>query len=129
MTGRKVLTWKGALALGLVLLGALGAWWALSRRAPGRVAVVEVGGEEQVRVDLTTLTEPREESFAGADGHGLTVRFSPQGVQVIQADCPDQVCVGAGLLTRSGEAAVCLPARIVVRLEGGEINEIDGVTG
>ena len=129
MTGRKVLTWKGALALGLVLLGALGAWWALSRRAPGRVAVVEVGGTEQVRVDLSTLPEPREESFTGADGHGLTVRFSPEGAQVLRADCPDQVCVGTGLLTRSGEAAVCLPARIVLRLEGGPQTEVDGVTG
>lgn len=129
MTARRLLTWKGALALGLVLLGALGAWWELSRRAPGRVAVVEVDGALTRRVELTVLTEPVEETFTGRDGLTLTVRFAPEGAQVLRADCPDQVCVHTGPLTRTGEAAVCLPARVVLRLEGGTETAVDGVTG
>lgn len=48
---------------------------------------------------------------------GKTVRFS-------QSTCPDQVCVRTGTLTRSGQVAVCLPNRAVVRLVG-KSNEVD----
>ena len=33
--------------------------------------------------------------------------------------CPDQECVQTGQLTRAGESAICLPARVTLRLEGG----------
>lgn len=42
---------------------------------------------------------------------GKTVRFA-------SSDCPDQVCVRTGTLTRAGQIAVCLPNRVVVRLVG-----------
>mgnify|MGYP002624295497 CR=1 FL=1 len=127
--GRRLLTLRGALALGLILLAALGALWALSAGSPGQVAVVEVDGTLTRRVELTALTEPVEETFTGRDGLTLTVRFAPEGAQVFRADCPDQVCVHTGPLTRTGEAAVCLPARVVLRLEGGTETAVDGVTG
>lgn len=35
-----------------------------------------------------------------------------------ESDCPDQVCVRTGKLTRAGQVAVCLPNRVIVRLVG-----------
>lgn len=52
---------------------------------------------------------------------GRTIRFS-------ESTCPDQVCVRTGTLTRSGQTAVCLPNRVIVRLRGGE-PEVDAVVG
>ena len=46
------------------------------------------------------------------------------GVQVEHADCPTQDCVHTGIITRAGQSIVCLPARIIIRLEGG--SEPDG---
>ena len=45
--------------------------------------------------------------------------FAPQGAAVTASTCPDQVCVQTGQLTRAGESAICLPARVTLRLEGG----------
>ena len=50
---------------------------------------------------------------------GKTVRFA-------SSDCPDQVCVRTGTLTRAGQIAVCLPNRVVVRLVGAG-QEVDAI--
>lgn len=42
------------------------------------------------------------------------------------SDCPTQDCVHMGEITRGGQSIVCLPARIVVQLEGGAAAD-DGV--
>ena len=53
------------------------------------------------------------------------------GLCVAASDCPTQDCVHTGTITRSGQSIVCLPARIIVRLEGGEpdVEGVDAVLG
>lgn len=128
MTGRKLLTRRGALALlGLALVCA-GGLWALSWSPAGRTAVIERDGQVVERVALASLTGPEEQTVQGASGLALTVVLSPDGAWVAESTCPDQVCVRTGRLTRAGEAAVCLPARVILRLEGGEAGA-DAITG
>ena len=55
---------------------------------------------------------------AGANGMELTCVFSQDGAAITASSCPDQTCVRTGTLTRAGEAAICLPARTVLRLTG-----------
>ena len=45
------------------------------------------------------------------------------GVRVEEADCPTQDCVHTGTITRAGQSIVCLPARIIIRLEGGPVDK------
>ena len=40
-----------------------------------------------------------------------------------EADCPTQDCVHTGTITRAGQSIVCLPARIIIRLEGGTVDK------
>ena len=35
------------------------------------------------------------------------------------SDCPDQICVRSGKLSRAGESAGCLPAVVVIKVESG----------
>ena len=51
------------------------------------------------------------------------------GVCFVQADCPDKICEKAGLLTRVGETAVCLPRQTVITVIGGQEPEVDAVAG
>ena len=44
------------------------------------------------------------------------------GLYVADADCPTQDCVHTGTITRAGQSIVCLPARIIIRLEGGTVD-------
>ena len=52
---------------------------------------------------------------------------TPEGVRFAESDCPDQVCVRSGLLTRAGQSAVCLPNRVIVRLTGAQAPAVDAV--
>lgn len=52
-------------------------------------------------------------------------------VSVIEASCKNQVCVKHGPVSRSGESIVCLPNRLVVRIEsdGAGSGKKDGSDG
>lgn len=81
----------------------------------GRVVVIEQDGEEIFRLPLTREQTIRIPSESGYN----SVQITPGGVWVAQADCPDQICVKQGKISASGESIVCLPHRLVIRLEGG----------
>ena len=38
----------------------------------------------------------------------------------MEANCGDHTCIRTGAISREGETIVCLPHRMVVRVEGGE---------
>lgn len=40
-------------------------------------------------------------------------------IAFIKSDCPDQICVDTGFLSRSGQMAACLPNGTVMRILGG----------
>ena len=55
------------------------------------------------------------------------IEITAAGVRFAESDCPDQVCVRSGLLTRAGQSAVCLPNRVIVRLTGAAAPAVDAV--
>ena len=68
-----------------------------------------------------------------ADGYQDTITLTAgditnvgKSVRFASSNCPDQVCVHTGTLTRAGQMAVCLPTRVVVRLIG-EDTTVDAV--
>lgn len=83
----------------------------------GLQAVVETDGTEVERIALDTLREPTE-LLVEANGYRLHLILSPDGVVMEESDCPTQDCVRTGTIRRSGQSIVCLPARVVVTLEG-----------
>ena len=111
--------WDGAVALCVILLASsilLGRW--RGGASDALTAVVCADGAEIDRVDLSRTDVSRERDYSG-NGYTLRVTFAPDGVQVLNADCPTQDCVHTGIIKRGGQSIVCLPARIVIRLEGG----------
>ncbi len=107
--------------LDLVLIAALllaggGLWLTRSRAQAGVTAVVLVGGEEVRRIDLTKVEAPYEIELNTIPAVTLTVE--PGAVSVSKAACRDKLCVKAGRLTKVNDSAVCLPARVTVRLIG-----------
>lgn len=49
-------------------------------------------------------------------------------VLMIAADCPDQVCLKTGAISRQGQLICCLPNQILVRLSGGQKEGLDAIT-
>lgn len=116
---KKTKIWIGIL-LSVVLLGLLG-FFALSRLGGGTIAVIRVDGQEYRRIDLARVTESYDIEISTEYGHN-TIHVEPGRIAVTQADCPDGICVAQGAIDRGGIPIVCMPHRLVVKIEGGGID-------
>ena len=119
MEEKRFLSSLGLVLCGLLVLAAGVLYLGLSLAPQGTRAIVEKSGEVVLERDLSQLTEPETFTLEGEQNIQVTVELSPQGAAVVASGCPDQVCVRTGTLTKAGETAVCLPARVTLRLEGG----------
>ena len=119
MEEKRFLSPLGLVLCGLLVLAAGVLYLGLSLAPQGTRAIVEKSGEVVLERDLSQLTEPETFTLEGEQNIQVTVELSSQGAAVVASGCPDQVCVRTGTLTKAGETAVCLPARVTLRLEGG----------
>lgn len=62
------------------------------------------------------------------DGVTNVIEIEGERVRFAQSNCPDQVCVRTGTLTRAGQMAVCLPTRVTVRILGAD-TQVDAIAG
>lgn len=119
-----------SLFLALVLIGSLCGIYFLSQREMGTFANVRVSGEDWLRVDVSNMETLEEHEIfqtfpTGEAYHRLVVG---QGdIRIIEANCPDQVCVLQGGAVASGRPVVCLPFQVVITME--QEGEFDAVTG
>lgn len=109
-----------AVLLSVVLLGLLG-FFALSRMGGGTIAVITVDGQEYKRIDLSRVTESYDIEIDTKYGHN-TVHVEPGRIAVTQANCPDGICVAQGAIDRGGVPIICMPHRLVVKIEGSGID-------
>lgn len=122
---------------GLLLLAVLLGLLALIFRHwdSGNIANVYQNGLLIRSIDLSQVTEPYSFTVTDDQGHENTIQVESGRIRVSQANCPDQICVNTGWLETGIEPIVCLPARLVIRLEksGGTVYDssaqIDGVAG
>lgn len=116
---KKTKIWIGIL-LSVVLLGLLG-FFALSHLGRGTIAVITVDGQEFRRIDLSRVTESYDIEISTKYGHN-TVHVAPGSIAVTRADCPDGICVAQGDIDRGGIPIVCMPHRLVIKIEGSGID-------
>ena len=88
----------------------------------GKTAVITQNNVVLKRIRLDQLTERFTMDYAGQypgtlEAENGCIRFS-------YAECPDQVCVHTGWISRPGQIAVCLPAGVIVKIEG-ESDDMD----
>jgi Uncharacterized protein conserved in bacteria len=117
MTARRRMftVWDAVLlAATAVLCGAL--FWAAASRGDGAQAVVEQNGTVLCRI---TLSPGQQKTTFHVPGEMHVVITAENGAAWFESsDCPDQICVRTGKLSKAGQSAVCLPAGVVLRIEG-----------
>jgi len=91
---------------------------------PGESVSVIVDGKEMYRL---SLYENRTIDVQGP--LGTTIIKVEKGHAFIQkAPCPYQTCIKMGKIRRSGDMIVCLPNRILVKIEGKDRRDLDSIT-
>lgn len=85
-------------------------------------AEITIDGKLYKQVPLTE----EEQTIEVATDHGVNIlKIHDHGIEMYEADCPDQLCVNFGFVTRKGETIVCLPHRVLVELKSDAAGESD----
>lgn len=89
---------------------------------------VEISSENKLykRIPLTTTTN---ETILVKNGLGMdVVNISDGKVKIVEADCPDKICIKDGAISEPGQILVCLPNKVVVEVKGEQNSENDAVS-
>ena len=110
---------KAILALLVLAVVASGAWIAFFRGETEDLRVViEVDGEVYASYDMDEVKGIIPISTEGGGENRLWVQEDL--VYMESANCPDQTCVKQGVIKDGTVPIVCLPHKVIVRIEGGE---------
>ena len=79
-----------------------------------KFAIVKVDGVIVRELDLTA-----EETFALESRGGKNfIAIHGGSVSVVEADCPDKICVRHGAIKNVGETIACVPHKLLIEIAG-----------
>lgn len=95
----------------------------------------QTGTQVLVKCDGTivatySLEEEGEYRIETPDGGYNLLKIEEQKAYLLDADCPDLLCVGMGKISKSGQNIICIPHKLVIEVpapRGVLENEFDGV--
>ena len=93
----------------------------LGAKHPGYVTV-RIDGEVVASYDLS------EDQEVELNGGTNTMRIEDGTVKMIQADCPDKLCMKQKAISKNRENIICLPNNIVLQIANQDESELDAVT-
>ena len=96
-------------------------------RTDGRIARIYQDGQCIRTIDLDQVAEAYEFTVAGENGAYNTIRVEPGRIAIIQASCPDKVCVHMGYISDSAAPITCLPNEVIIRITGKDTDGPDAV--
>ena len=93
-------------------------------KSEGSKVIVTIDGKEYKTFSLNddTVYTIRQE-----DGQWNTFEIKDGYVKMLEASCPDKLCVKFNKIHYNDETITCLPNRVVLRIVGGEENDIDAI--
>lgn len=126
---------RGDIFLGLALIVGLAYffvphfWEKDKETASGKLyARITVDGKPYQTVELTK--EAKEYDIKTKYGYNILKVYN-NGAQMIDADCPDKLCLTFGFVDGRGQSIVCLPHRVMVEVvdeSGSGGGDIDAVS-
>ncbi len=108
------------LLLGLAVIGYLNL-----TKEEGSKVVITMNGEVY---DMLYLKENTTYTVKGKDGTYNTFEIKDGYVDMLDASCPDKLCVNHSNIHYNNETIVCLPNKVVLQITGAGESEVDAVT-
>jgi len=112
------------IALIAIALAWFGYSWIIGNHSNEEAAFasIYVNGE---LYDKVALTEEEYEIEIRTERGYNRLKVSNYGIEMVESDCPDHICIGFGHIHSVNEKIVCLPNRIFVEIDG--ISDEEGV--
>ena len=82
-----------------------------------------------VKVDgqITGIYSLIEDQTIEINGGSNILRIEDGCADMIEADCPDRLCVKQKSISKNKESIICLPNEVIVEVESNEDSEYDAV--
>lgn len=87
-----------------------------------KIALIEVKGEEVMRLSLSPHLSPRKRSLSLDEGEAI-FDISHGKIRLLPMDgklCPKHICSKTGWIEKSWQMIICMPNKISVRIVGGK---------
>ncbi len=93
----------------------------------GNYVIISVGNLD---VAQYPLSQERESIVLSGVKGEAKLQIKEGRVRMVEAPCPNKICVGQGWKSKSGELIACVPNRVVIRIAGGVTDggEVDGIS-
>lgn len=91
-----------------------------------KTAVITQNGVEVYRINLRDVKKAYDISLN--DDYNVIIRVEHDGIRFTYSDCPDKLCIKSGKIVKGNQIAVCLPAKVSVKIIESN-NNIDAITG
>lgn len=78
-------------------------------------------------IDLTNIDEPYRITIETEDGGYNVIEVRQGSIGVVEASCPDGLCMNMGFIENSLMPVTCLPNHLVIKVIDEEAQELDGV--
>lgn len=109
---------------GIILIIALSFLFIILYRSEGSKVIITVDGKEYMTFDLN---EDTVYTIKHENGDWNTFEIKDGYVRMIDASCPDKLCVKHNEIHYNNESITCLPNRVVIGITGGEESGLDAI--
>lgn len=87
-------------------------------------ANIKISGK--VYKDIPLSSTYGEKTFVIDTDHGKnTITIKGDTIQIVEADCHDDLCVKQGAICKVGQSVICLPHELIIEIKGEESSDSD----
>ncbi len=110
----------------ILILSAAAAGYIYTHKTPGRFAEIT---QDSVLVRTVDLKQDAEFTIESPNGGYNRILVKNGAVSVVEASCPDKVCIHQGAISDRAQPIVCLPNKLVIKVTLPSRDAPDAIAG
>ena len=127
MRSRQIFKTKDVILLAILLIVAIVAFFIIHSKPNENLEAVIVKDNQTYKIiNLNEVEQPYQINIDGSIP--VIISVEKNSIYFKNSECPDKICVNTGRLSKAGDIAVCLPAKVSIELRGNQ-KEFDSITG
>ena len=95
--------------------------WSSSQQQRGGAAhaIVKIQGKPALAIDLSDEAASAKYTLKGKIGLAI-VEIKGKRIRMLEAPCPDKICIKQGWIHKAGDTIICIPNQIYIFIEDGD---------
>lgn len=91
----------------------------MSKKYNETYAEITLDGQPYKKVFLSAHRGENKINIKTAYGYNI-IEIKDSSISIIDADCPDKICIKSGSISKPGELLVCLPHKLMIEIKSND---------